>query len=40
MLISGQGSIRLVTHLDIDRADIDRFAAAVRDFLSSAAKAA
>jgi threonine aldolase len=40
MLISGQGSIRLVTHLDIDRADIDRFAAAVRNFLSSAAKAA
>jgi threonine aldolase len=40
MLISGQGGIRLVTHLDIDRADVDRFAAAVRDFLSSAAKAA
>jgi len=40
MLISGQGSIRLVTHLDIDRADIDRFAAAVRESFSSAAKAA
>jgi len=40
MLISGQVSIRLVTHLDIDRADIDRFASAVRDFFSSAAKAA
>jgi threonine aldolase len=40
MLISGQGSIRLVTHLDVDRADIDRFAAAVREFFSSAAKAA
>ena len=40
MLISGQGSIRLVTHLDIDRADIDRFAAAVRQSLSAAAKAA
>jgi threonine aldolase len=40
MLISGQGSIRLVTHLDVDRADIDRFAAAVRESLSSAAKAA
>ena len=40
MLISGQGSIRLVTHLDVDRADIDRFAAAVRGSLSSAAKAA
>ena len=25
ILISGQGSIRLVTHLDVDRADIDRF---------------
>src|SRR5579859_2850626 len=40
IMISGQGSIRLVTHLDIDRADIDRFAAAVRQSLSSAAKAA
>ena len=40
ILISGQGSIRLVTHLDVDRADIDRFAAAVREFLASAAKAA
>jgi len=40
MLISGQGSIRLVTHLDVDRADIDRFAAAVREFFASAAKAA
>src|SRR3954468_22488067 len=40
MLISGQASIRLVTHLDVDRADIDRFAAAVREFFTSAAKAA
>jgi threonine aldolase len=40
MLISGQGTIRLVTHLDVDRADIDRFVAAVRESLSSAAKAA
>ena len=40
ILISGQGSIRLVTHLDIDRADVDRFVNAVRDFSSSAAKAA
>lgn len=42
MLISAssQGSIRLVTHLDVDRADIDRFAAAVREFFASAAKAA
>jgi threonine aldolase len=40
MLISGQGSIRLVTHLDVERADIDRFAAAVREFFTAAAKAA
>jgi len=40
MLISGQGSIRLVTHLDVDRKDVDRFVGAVRDFFSSAAKAA
>ena len=40
ILISGQGSIRLVTHLDVDRADIERFAAAVREFFASAAKAA
>ena len=40
ILISGQGSIRLVTHLDVDRADIERFAAAVRQSLSAAAKAA
>lgn len=40
MLISGQGTIRLVTHLDIDRADIDRFAAAVRQAMAADAKAA
>jgi hypothetical protein len=40
ILLSGQGSLRLVTHLDVDRADIDRFANAVRESLSSAAKAA
>jgi threonine aldolase len=40
MLISGQGSIRLVTHLDVDRADIDRFAAAVRQSFAADAKAA
>jgi threonine aldolase len=40
ILISGQGTIRLVTHLDIDRADIDRFISAVRQLLSSAARAA
>ncbi len=40
ILISGQGSIRLVTHLDVDRADIERFAGAVKQSLSAAAKAA
>jgi threonine aldolase len=40
MLISGQGSIRLVTHLDIDRADVDRFVGAVKEFFTAAAKAA
>jgi threonine aldolase len=40
ILISGQGSIRLVTHLDVDRQDIDRFAGAVKDFFTAAAKAA
>jgi len=40
MLISGQGNIRLVTHLDVDRADVDRFVGAVREFFTSDAKAA
>jgi len=40
ILISGQGSIRLVTHLDIDRQDIDRFVGAVKEFFTAAAKAA
>jgi threonine aldolase len=40
ILISGQGSIRLVTHLDVDRQDVDRFVGAVKDYFSSAAKAA
>ena len=40
MLISGQGNIRLVTHLDVDRADVDRFVGAVREFFASDAKAA
>ncbi|HWA13024.1 MAG TPA: low-specificity L-threonine aldolase [Burkholderiales bacterium] len=40
ILISGQGSIRLVTHLDVDRQDVDRFVGAVKDFFSSTAKAA
>ena len=40
ILISGQGSIRLVTHLDINRADIDRFAVAVRESFAATSKAA
>lgn len=40
ILISGQGSIRLVTHLDIDRQDVDRFVGAVKEFFTAAAKAA
>jgi threonine aldolase len=37
MLISGQGNIRLVTHLDVDRPDIDRFVKTVREFFAKAA---
>ena len=37
MLISGQGNIRLVTHLDVDRADVDRFVGAVKEFFAQAA---
>ena len=33
----GQGTIRLVTHLDVDRADIDRFVGAVRRFFAGRA---
>ena len=40
ILISGQGNIRLVTHLDVDRQDIDRFVGAVKEFFTAAAKAA
>jgi threonine aldolase len=40
ILISGQGSIRLVTHLDVDRQDVDRFVGAVKDYFAAAAKAA
>lgn len=40
ILISGQGTIRLVTHLDVDRPDVERFVGAVKDFFASAAKAA
>ncbi len=37
MLISGQGNIRLVTHLDVDRPDIDRFVKTVKEFFAKAA---
>jgi threonine aldolase len=37
MLISGQGTIRLVTHLDVDRPDIDRFVKTVKEFFAEAA---
>jgi threonine aldolase len=40
ILVSGQGSIRLVTHLDVDRQDVDRFVGAVKDYFTGAAKAA
>ena len=40
ILISGQGSIRLVTHLDVDHADMDRVAASMKEFFTDAAKAA
>ncbi|HWQ40294.1 MAG TPA: low-specificity L-threonine aldolase [Burkholderiales bacterium] len=38
MLINaGYGTIRLVTHLDVDRADVARFASAVEEFFAKAA---
>ena len=36
----GPRRVRLVTHLDVDRADVDRFVGAVKEFFTSAAKAA
>ena len=32
--------MRLVTHLDVSREDVDRFVAAVKDFFAAGAKAA
>lgn len=40
ILISGTGNIRLVTHLDVDRADVDRFVGAMKDFFAAGSKAA
>ncbi len=37
MLVRGQGTMRLVTHLDVDRADVDRFVGAVRRFFAGRA---
>lgn len=37
MLISGQGNIRLVTHLDVDLPDVDRFVKTVKEFFAKAA---
>jgi threonine aldolase len=36
ILVRGQGTIRLVTHLDVDRSDIDRFICTAREFFASA----
>ncbi len=37
ILISGRGDIRLVTHLDVDRSDIDRFVGTVKEYFAKAA---
>jgi threonine aldolase len=37
ILISGRGDIRLVTHLDVDRTDIDRFVGTVKEYFARAA---
>jgi threonine aldolase len=37
ILISGQGTIRLVTHMDVERADIDRFVGTLKEFFAKAA---
>ena len=37
ILISGSGTTRLVTHLDIDASDIDRFVGEVEGFFGRAA---
>jgi threonine aldolase len=36
MLVRGGRTIRLVTHLDVDRRDIERFVQAVGDFFAGA----
>jgi threonine aldolase len=40
MLVRGQQTIRLVTHLDVDRHDVERFVQAVRDFFADVAQPA
>ena len=37
MLIGSAATVRLVTHLDVDAADIDRFAGEVTEFFERAA---
>ena len=32
ILVSGRGTVRLVTHLDVDRSDIERFVGTVKEF--------
>jgi len=34
MIVRGQGAMRLVTHLDVNRSDVDRFVAAVKEFFA------
>ncbi|HSD09989.1 MAG TPA: low-specificity L-threonine aldolase [Candidatus Binatia bacterium] len=36
ILVRGQGAIRLVTHLDVDRSDIERFVRTAKEFYASA----
>jgi len=36
MRVRGQGTIRLVTHLDVDRSDVERFVAATKQFFATA----
>jgi threonine aldolase len=40
MLVRGERTIRLVTHLDVDRDDVERFVQAVRDFFAGGSRRA
>ena len=37
ILVRGQGAIRLVTHLDVDRGDVERFVRTAEEFFAGAA---